>query len=112
MTTKIKKEEEKVTEEKQEEKFKASDYSCEILLERTTSDKANNKKFPTDAYNVTYSVDGKDFLDVTRSYKMSNIFDMYHDRYGNVKSIDYGQGSISPNRWGYKEPPRKKRRKG
>ncbi len=110
MTTKIK-EEEKVAEEKQEEKFKPADYSCEILLERTTSDKAHNRKFPTDAFNVTYMVDGKEYLDVTRSSKMVNIFDMYHDRYGNVKKIDYGSGTISPSQWGYKEPPRKKRRK-
>ena len=29
-----------------------SDYSCEILLEKTTKDKAEDKKFPSDAYIV------------------------------------------------------------
>ena len=59
-----------------------------------------------------YTVDGKDFLDVTRSCKMVNIFDMYYDRYGNVKKIDFGMGTVNPHQWGYKPPEKKKRRKG
>ena len=42
---------------------------------------------------------------------MSNIFDMYYDRYGNVKKIDYGYGTVNPNQWGYKKPEKKKKRK-
>ena len=42
---------------------------------------------------------------------MSNIFDMYYDRYGNVKDIAYGHGSINPIQWGYKSPEKKKKRK-
>ena len=34
------------------------DYSCEILLEKTTPEKAKDTSFPTDAYNVRYVVDG------------------------------------------------------
>ena len=33
-------------EEKQESKIQAADYSCEILLEKTTEDKATDKSFP------------------------------------------------------------------
>ena len=113
MTTKTEK---KVAEEEQkkaEPPFKASDYSCEIILEKTTLDKADDKKLPTDAFNVTYLIDGKDHLDVTRSEKMANIFDMYYDRYakGSLKTIDYGAGTIRPNLWGLKQPPQKKARK-
>ena len=58
---------EKVTEKKQEEsKINPNDYSCEILLEKTTSETANDKKLPTDAFNITYVVDGKKHLDVAR----------------------------------------------
>ena len=39
---------------KEENKFDPSDYSCEILLEKTTKDKAEDKKFPSDAYIITY----------------------------------------------------------
>ena len=103
--------EQEVTEKKEAEKFDASVYSCEILLEKTTLQKSKDKKFPTDAFNVTYEVDGEERLDVTRSNKMVNIFDMYYDRYGGVKNIDYGHGTINPHQWGYKSPEKKKRRK-
>ena len=44
---------------------------------------------------------------------MSNIFDMYYDRYGKgaIQKIDYGYGTIKPNNYGYKSPEKKKRRK-
>ena len=105
-------------EEKKEEqsKINPSDYSCEVILEKTTKDKANDRKLPSDAFNVYYTVDGEDRLDVTRSGKMANVFDFYHDRYGmgSLKKIDYGQGTVNPSQWGYKnkEPQKKKRRKG
>ena len=112
MTTKTKTDE-KVTEEKKEEKFNPSKYSCEIIQEKTTPEKANDKKLPSDAYNVTYVIDGKEHLDVTRSAKMVNVFDMYYDRYGKdcVQKIEYGHGNVNPGQWGYKPPEKKKRRK-
>jgi hypothetical protein len=98
---------------KPEKKFDPTVYSCEILLEKTTLEKSNDKSFPTDAFNVTYIVDGETYLDVTRSGKMVNVFDMYCDRYGktSVQKIDFGFGSINPSQYGYKSPDKKKRRK-
>ena len=110
----VKRGEQTVTEEKKEEvKFNPSDYWCEIILEKTTREKAEDKSLPTDAFNVLYVVDGKEHLDVTRSEKMMNVFDMYYDRYGKdaVQKIDYGAGSVRPNLWGVKPPEKKKRRK-
>ena len=102
-----------VAPKKPEDKFKPSDYWCEIILEKTTREKAEDKSLPTDAFNVLYMVDGKEHLDVTRSEKMMNVFDMYYDRYGKdaVQKIDYGAGSVRPNLWGVKPPEKKKRRK-
>ena len=99
---------------KPEKKFDPSSYSCEILLEKTTHEKANDRKLPSDAFNVTYVVEGETRLDVTRSGKMVNVFDMYYDRYGKdcVQKIDYGHGTIKPSQYGYKSPEKKKRRKG
>ena len=111
MTTEAKPPEKKVEEKVEEPKFDASEYSCEILLEKTTVESSRDKKFPTDAFNVTYSVEGTDYLDVTRSSKKSNIFDMYYYRYGNLKKIDYGYGSVNPSQWGYKKPEKRKKRK-
>ena len=112
MTTKT---ENKVAEEakKPEKKFDTSVYSCEIILEKTTKDKADDRQLPTDAFNVTYVVDGKQHLDVTRSEKMVNIFDMYYDRYGKgaVQRIDYGHGTVRPNLWGAKVPAKQKKRR-
>ena len=104
----------KVEDQKKEEsKFKPSDYWCEIVLEKTTQEKAFDRKLPTDAFNVTYVVEGQTYLDVTRSEKMVNVFDMYYDRYGKgaVQKITYGHGTIRPNLWGEKPPQKKKRRK-
>ena len=100
-------------ETKEEIKFNPSDYWCEIILEKTTLEKAEDKSLPTDAFNVTYVVEGETLLDVTRSEKMMNIFDMYYDRYGKdaVQKIDYGAGAIRPNLWGLKATPPKKGKK-
>ena len=115
MTTKVDKEE-KLAEppKKPEPKFDPSEYSCEILQEKTTPEKANDRKLPSDAFNVTYVVEGETRLDVTRSGKMVNVFDMYYDRYGkgSVQKIDYGHGTVNPSQWGYKVPEKKRKRKG
>ena len=98
---------------KLEKKFDTSAYSCEIVLEKTTVEKANDRQLPTDAFNVFYIVDGKEHLDVTRSEKMVNVFDLYYDRYGKgtVQKITYGSGTIRPNLWGVKKPPERKRKR-
>ena len=104
----------KVEDQKKEKStFKPSDYWCDIILEKTTQEKAFDRSLPTDAFNVFYIVDGKEHLDVTRSEKMANVFDLYYDRYGKgaVQKIDYGCGTIRPNLWGIKPPEKKKRRK-
>ena len=97
----------------EESKINPADYSCEILLEKTTQDKSDDRKLPTDAFNVFYVVDGEERLDVTRSGKMMNVFDFYYDKYGrgSIKRIDYGHGTVNPSQWGYKAPVKKKRRK-
>ena len=115
MTTKVDKEE-KLAEppKKPEPKFDPSEYSCEILQEKTTQEKANDRKLPSDAFNVTYVVEGETRLDVTRSGKMVNIFDMYYDRYGkgSIQRIDFGHGTVNPSQYGYKPPSKKvKKRK-
>ena len=103
----------KVPEKKPEKKFDTSPYSCEIVLEKTTVEKANDRQLPTDAFNVFYIVEGETRLDVTRSGKMVNIFDMYYDRYGkgSVQKIDYGHGTVRPNLWGAKPTPKQKKRR-
>ena len=110
----VKRSGEEVTEEKKEEvKINPSDYWCDIILEKTTWEKARDRSLPTDAFNVTYMVEGTEHLDVTRSEKMAYVFDMYYDRYGKdvVQKIEYGHGTIRPNLWGVKATPPKKGKK-
>ncbi len=106
----------KVTEElkKPEKVFDPSAYSCEILLERTTPEKSQERQLPTDAFIVKYKHEDTSYIDVTRSEKMVNVFDMYYDRYGKgaVQKIDFGYGTIRPNLWGAKVTPKRKKRKG
>ena len=114
MTTKTKTEKQVAEEQKKEEvKFDPVDYSCEIILEKTTKDKAEDRKFPTDAFIVKYICDGTECLDVTRSGKQANVFDLYYDKYGKgaIQKIDYGHGTIRPNLWGVKAIPPKKGKK-
>ena len=98
---------------KEQSKINPADYSCEVILEKTTKDKANDRKLPSDAFEVYYVVDGEERLDVTRSGKKVNVFDFFYDKYGNVKKIDYGQVTVNPSQWGYKnkEPQKKKRKR-
>ena len=100
-------------EKKEEEKFIPSDYSCQMILEDTTLEKSRDPKFPSDAFNVTYVVEGKEHLDVIRSGKQVNVFDYYYDKYGkdSVQKIDWGYGNVNPNQYGYKPTEKKKKRK-
>ncbi len=98
---------------KSDSKLDGSEYSCQVLLEKCTLDQAKDKSFPTDARIVRYKVDDKDYIDVARSAKASNIFDLYFDTYGMgaLQAIDYGYGTVSPGQWGYKSPSKSKKRK-
>ena len=108
----VKTEKKMAEEKKEEEKFKPADYSCQILQENTTLEKANDKTLPRDAYLVWYNVDGNEILDVTRSGKQANIFDLYYDKYKkDLKRIEYGFGTVNPTQWGQQQPEKKRRKR-
>ena len=87
-------------------------YGCEILVENGSPAEVLTKDAPTDASIVTYTVDGKEHQDLTRGSRVK-LFDMYYDKFTNVKRIEYGQGTIKPSLWGYSSEaaPKKKKRK-
>ena len=101
------------TKKEVEVKLDGSQYSCQVLLEKCTLEQAKDKSFPTDARLVRYKVKDKHYIDVARSAKASNIFDLYFDTYGMgaLQSIDYGKGTISPSQWGYVSPADAKKKK-
>ncbi len=89
-----------------------TDYGCQILLEKTSIEAANDKSFPTDARLIWYIVDGVECVDLTRCKKTSQLFDMYYDRYGKgaVQRIDFGYGQMNPKLWGNKPKKEKKKK--
>jgi len=88
-----------------------SEYGCEILLEKTSLEKAKDTSFPNDAYLIWYVEDGNNCIDLVRGSRV-RIFDMYYDKFGpdSVQKIDFGYGRTSPKLWGYKQSERKKRK--
>jgi len=88
-----------------------STYGCEILLEKTTLEKAKDTSFPNDAYLIWYEFDDVENIDLVRGSRV-RIFDMYYDKYGpgSVKKIDFGYGRTNPKLWGIKQPDKKKKR--
>lgn len=100
-----------MADEKRENGSNSAQYGCDILLQKTTLQQANDKSFPNDAYLIWYTVGEEQFLDLVRGSRV-RIFDMYYDTYGpgSVQKIDFGYGRVSPKMWGYKEPEKKKRR--
>ena len=89
-----------------------SSYGCQILQEKTTLEKANDKSLPTDAKLIWYVVNGIEYIDLTRCGKVVKLFDMYYDKYGKdaVKKIEFGYGTINPKMWGYEAPKTKKKK--
>ena len=88
-----------------------SDYSCQILQEKTTLEAANDKSLPNDARLIWYVVNGTEYIDLTRCRKTVELFDMYFDKYGKgaVQRIDFGYGTVNPKLWGYKSKDKKKK---
>ena len=87
-------------------------YGCEILVENGSLAEVQTREAPTDASIITYTVDGKEHQDLVRGTRVK-LFDMYYDKFTNVKRIDYGSGNVKPNLWGYDggTSPKKKKRK-
>ena len=88
-------------------------YGCEILIENGSLDEVSTSDAPSDAWIVTYELDGTVHRDLTRGTRVK-LFDMYYDKFKmGIKIIDYGKGTIKPALWGYNntKTPKKKKRK-
>ena len=88
-------------------------YGTEILIENGSLDEVMTTDAPSDAWIVTYEIDGTVHRDLTRGTRVK-LFDMYYDKFKMcIKIIDYGKGTIKPALWGYNNStaPKKKKRK-
>ena len=87
-------------------------YNCELLFHKATDEQLKDSELPSDTYIVQYNVDNETIYDLCRSAKMTNVFDLYYDRFGNnIRKIEFGYGRKNPKLWGYIVPEQKKRRK-
>ena len=87
-----------------------SRYGCDIIVENGSYAEVCTKEAPRDAYIIKYLVDDKICFDLTKGSKIK-LFDMSWDKFrGNLKSIEFGFGTISPKTWGYQAPKTKKRK--
>ena len=66
---------------KKEKKVLPHEYGCEVLLEKTTLERAKDSSFPNDAYLIWYHHNNEDCIDLVRGTRV-RIFDMYYDRFG------------------------------
>jgi len=86
-------------------------YNCELLSHNITPEQLMNPELPTDTYFIEYDTDDGPMMDLCRSSKMANIFDMYYDKVGNnIRKIDFAYGRKNPKLWGYTAPQQKKRK--
>jgi hypothetical protein len=86
-------------------------YNCQLIYTKATITQAKDKSLPKDAYLVYYEdCDGNVSMDVCRCSKRSNLFDLYYDKFGNVKNICFGYGNVSPRLWGETNSSEKKKR--
>ena len=74
-----------------------SKYSTSLVKENCNQEDMNDRSLPSDAYIVTYKIQGEVRNDLVRCHAKVNIFDMYYDKFGadsNV-SIEYGPATVS-----------------
>ena len=106
-----KKEKKEVVWTKEERDTLRAKYGSEIIIENGSFSDVSIRKVPTDGYIIKYVYKDKICFDLTRGTKIT-IFDMYWDKFKDgLKSIEYGNGTIKPNLWGYQSPATKKKKR-
>ncbi len=81
---------------------------CKIVEQDIDPSNINNAELPTDIHLVIFKCNGSLVHDLVRAFKMSDIFDAYHDTLrpmnGEVVSIKSGYGKILPRMFGAPAP--------
>jgi hypothetical protein len=88
------------------------DYGCNIIYANATPEQVKDTSLPSNAYVVTYKVDGVVYKDMCTCSKRVDIFNLYYDKFGSgvLINIDFGYGRVNPKLWGYKQPEKKKKK--
>lgn len=96
----------------EEKKTLPPSYECNLLVEKATEEQIQSKDYPRDAYIVKYFSENELVSDICRG-KIVNIFNLYYDKFGPnvIQKIEWGNGTINPKLWGYKNKEDKQRKK-
>ena len=88
-------------------------YSTSLVKENCNQEEMKDKSLPSDAYIVTYKIEGGVRHDLVRCHAKVNIFDMYYDKFGgdSIISIEYGPGTVNPKIWGAAQAPTKPKKR-
>ena len=88
-------------------------YSTSLIKENCNQEEMSDKTLPSDAYIVTYKIQGEVRNDLVRCHAKVNIFDMYYDKFGagSIVDIRYGPGTVNPKTWGAAQAPTKPKKR-
>ena len=88
-------------------------YSTSLIKENCNQGEMSDKTLPSDAYIVTYKIQGEVRNDLVRCHAKVNIFDMYYDKFGagSIVDIRYGPGTVNPKIWGAAQAPTKPKKR-
>lgn len=78
-----------------------------VIKENCDLSAAKDKSLPLDSYIVRYNNGEKDCIDIAQGLKV-DIFDHYYDRYRNVISIKWTNGTMNPKLYGEQQKKKKK----
>jgi len=87
------------------------DMLVKIIHEDCSQDLAQNKDLPLNSYIVTYMVEDQIKYDIVQSDSKIHIFDVYYDKYKNVRGMKWTSGKVNPRVWNYQPPEPKKRKR-
>ena len=83
-----------------------------VIHKDCDSELAKDKSLPVNSYLVCYIENDEKKYDIVQSGSSVDVFDIYYDQYGkgNVRSIEWTDGTINPKLYGYTQKTKKQKK--
>jgi ribosomal protein L21E len=78
-----------------------------VIKENCDLSAAKDKSLPLDSYIVKYDNGDKVCIDIAQGMQV-DIFDYYYDRYGNLISMKWTEGTVNPKLYNENQKKKKK----
>lgn len=82
-----------------------------MIHENCDQDLAQNKDLPSNSYIVAYVVEDQIKYDIVQSDSRVHIFDLYYDKYKNVRGMKWTSGIVNPRVWNCQPSESKKKKR-